>query len=198
MKITKSELKEIIKEEASRFISIQKLKKEKEKINLELKKIMENQEMEEGVIDTIKKTGAKILTPKSVQEKGKKAFDERFEKLKNELKSKGYDDDKVISVDKWGKKVEGLDEKTLRDSAEQNAYKGRLVYKYAPSLKKVVVNFSPGSLTHADTSATGLDESLNINESDIRRIFKEEAIKTEKLKQLQEKAEKLSKELRNL
>jgi transposase len=41
MKITKSELKEIIKEEAIRFISIQKLKKEKEKINYELNKITE-------------------------------------------------------------------------------------------------------------------------------------------------------------
>lgn len=199
MKITKSELKEIIKEEAIRFISIQKLKKEKEKINYELNKITESEELEEDVLGSMKKGFAKFVTPKSTQEQGRKDFEKRLEKLKGEISSKGYEDKDVLTLDKYGKKIEGLNIDALKEAAEQNAYKGRLVYKYSPVFKKVIVNFSPGGLTHADIKDTGMAESFRgLSESQIREIAKDEALKTEKIKKLQEQSEKLIQKLKNL
>lgn len=200
MKITKSELKEIIKEEALRFISIQKLKEEKENIDYQLKKITENEELEEDILGSMKKGFANLVTPKATKEKGKQAFEERLGKLRGELESKGYKDDMVITVSKDGKRIDGLDEDALKSAAEQNAYKGRLVYKYSPRFKKVVVNFSPGKLTHASIGDTGMAESFqgNLSESQIREIAKEEALKAEKIKKLQEQSEKLIEKLKNL
>jgi hypothetical protein len=223
MKITKQELAQIIKEEAQRFMAIKKLESEKAEIERQLNEsYMEEEidEMEEGFLgDVGKKIGgalqagasavqkaaaSKIISPEQ-KAAGKKMFDEKMAKLKSEIQSKGFTDDRIITVDTNGKQIQGLDEKSLNDAAEQYAYQGYLNYGLSKSSGKVVVSFVEGSLTGAGGQGGGkvvktpeLKKEETISESVIRQMIKEEAEKIEKAKALKARANQIKEELKNL
>jgi hypothetical protein len=174
MKITKSELSQIIKEEAERFMKIQNLKKREEELKQHLQEMYdmeegafgkavvsstsekEEEEVEEGFASAlsklagkVQKAGAGAIVSDEKKAEGKKLFDEKLAKLKSELQAKGYTDDKIVTVDANGTKTNGLNEKALIDAAEQNAYQGMLNFGASRATGQVIVSFVEGSLTGA-------------------------------------------------
>jgi hypothetical protein len=221
MKITKSELSQIIKEEAQRFIAIQKLKAEKVEIEKMLNESYVEEDLEEGAFGDaigrgvdrfmggVAKVASRALTSKEEREAGKKNFDKKFSEFKSWLegiKQKGWtDEDVVLTTDTenlkgWNKENE---EKFIKN-ADNFGFIGNLVYKTVPSQNKIIVHFSPGSLSGAGGQGGGVvkkdprQKNENLSESQIRRIAREEAFRAEKLKQLQERADNISKKLNNL
>lgn len=224
MKITKSELSQIIKEEAQRFIAIQRLKSEKAQIEKMLNESYMEEDLEEGAVgDALKrgvdrfmggvaKAASRTLASKEEREAGKKNFDKRFSEFKSwfeGIKEKGWtDEDVVLTTDTenlkgWNKENE---EKFIKN-ADNFGFIGNLVYKTVPSQNKIIVHFSPGSLSGAGGQGGGVvkkdvrhpgQKNESLSESQIRRIAREEAFRAEKLKQLQERADNISKKLNNL
>lgn len=224
MKITKSELSQIIKEEAQRFITIQKLKAEKAEIEkminesyMEEMDYMEGEEyMEEGLGDAVgkflggvQKMGTKIVTNKEERAKAKEQFDKRMSDFKSWLekaKAQGWSDEdvRVATATEELKGWNSENEAKFIKNAENHGYLGNIVFKAVPNRDMIALNFAPGSLTGAGgQGGTSFkkdpnQKNENISESEIRKIVREESFKTEKLKQIQERAEKISKELKNL
>jgi hypothetical protein len=206
MKITKSELSQIIKEEAQRFITIQKLKAEKAEIEQMINESYVDEELDEGVFDFLKSAFAKAKS--EFKEKYKvelknmtdayKAMDVKYidivEDLKNKVKSeykslaekhgiKGANDLGVFHKDLMTL-VEPMDINTFKRQAEKGVSIGDVA--------------SGASAGRKGWTAPKNESVKNISESEIRKIAREEAVKSEKLKQFQERAEKISKELKNL
>jgi hypothetical protein len=220
MKITKSELSKIIKEEAQRFIAIQKLKAEKSEIEKMLNETymeeVSEEELEEGfgdvmgkVVGGVQKAASKMFASEEEREEGKKNFDKKLSDFKSwleGLKGKGWTDEDVVistateNLKGWNEE----NEKKFIKNADNFGFIGNLVYKAIPNQNRIIVHFSPGSLTGAGGQGGGSvkkdprQKNENLSESEIRRIVREEAFKAEKLKQLQERAENISKKLNNL
>lgn len=204
MKITKSELSQIIKEEAQRFITIQKLKSEKTEIEKMLNESYVEGGLGEGVFDFLKgPIGKAVLEFKN---KYKSEIDEMMKAYKS--KDAKYVDfvknlkEKVTSeYRELGKKYEisgvsdsGFFHASLRDLVEPmkvSVFKRQM--ETGTGLEDIVAGSSAG---RKGWTAGKTNESLT--ESDIRQIAREEAVKTGKLKQLQKRAENISKKLNNL
>ena len=217
MKITKEELSQIIKEEAQRFITIKRLEAEKAEIERQLNEsYMEEMEtmeedLDEGVFgkigaalskasDKLQKAGAEAIISDKEKAEGKKAFDEALNKVKPHVQKMteqgGY---KFFTIDKDGKKLEGLDETKLREAAEQYAYQGKLVTKQDIDKGTVISHFVSMSLTGASPQGPNfMKEEGMISESIIRKMIKEEAEKMQKAKELKAKAEEIKNKLKNL
>jgi hypothetical protein len=150
-----------------------------------------------------------LIASKEEREEGKKNFDKKLSDFKNwleGLKGKGWTDEDVVMSTQTGN-LEGWNEeneKKFIKNADNFGFIGNLVYKAIPNQNKIVVHFSPGSLSGAGGQGGGSvkkdprRKDENLSESQIRRIAREEAFRAEKIKQLQERAENISKKLNNL
>lgn len=180
MKITKSELKQIIKEEAERFVKITALEKKKANLTKQINEIYEEESMEESEEENLEELFGfgtkKAMTSDEARTKG-----EAFVK-KEPAKAKVYN--LLDTKDKKGKYL--------------------IFYGFNPGVKYAVWD---NSLEAPDgtkgyfkdsTKYGGPGLQSGMNESEIRKIAKEEVEKTKKIETLKERAEKIAKELKNL
>jgi len=206
MKITKGELSQIIKEEAQRFIAIQKLKAEKVEIEKMLNESYVEEDLGEGALDFLKGKFGKAESEfknkykseidgmmKAYKSKDAKYVDfvenlkekvnSEYQELAKKYEISGVNDMGVFQKSLM-KLVEPMDIPTFKRQMEKGT-----------SIEDIVTGASAGRKGWT-TNKNESTESLS--ESDIRKIAREEAVKTGKLKQLQERAEMISKKLNNL
>jgi hypothetical protein len=210
MKITKSELSQIIKEEAQRFVTIQKLKAEKAEIEKVLNEsyLEEEDELGEGFLDVFKGPFGKAKKEFKEQNAGdiatmKVAYEkynvEKYSELTKKLKEKV-----MTSFATIGKKhgitgsdlsvfrkelmdmVEPMDLDTFKKQAEKGGY------------SMADVAFGSGAGQRGYTTGKKNESFESLSESDIRRIAREESLKATKIQNLQERAGRISRELKNL
>lgn len=204
MKITKSELSQIIKEEAQRFITIQKLKSEKTEIEKMLNESYVEKGLEEGVFDFLKgPIGKAVLEFKNKYKseidemtKAYKSKDAKYVDFVKNLKEKVTSEYRELAkkYEISGVNDTGLFQKSLMDLVEPmkvSVFERQM--ETGTGLEDIVAGSSAG---RKGWTAGKTNESLT--ESDIRQIAREEAVKTGKLKQLQERAEIIYKKLNNL
>ena len=243
MKISKQELNQIIKEEADRFLKIQSLNSEKERIQQELNEnysmeedegveenegieenegveenegieenegveenegIEENEGVEEGLMSMFKKDPKKgeeaiVLAKKAVEaeiDKGQMIEWKGLDKLttgqvvrdltdeeKADLKSRvqSFVDNVLTPKNKW----DGLD--VAKQDIRIVDLKGKPTLAAAYKDRKL-----------AGVSGKFTESNEPISESEIRRIFKEEASRNEKIKELQIQANKIISEIEKI
>ena len=179
MKITKSELTKIIKEEAERFVKINALEKKKENLMKQINEIYEeeSEELEEENLEELFGFGTKkTMTSDEAWTKG-----EAFVK-KEPAKAKVYN---------------------LLDTKDKKR-KYLIFYGFNPGVKYAVWDDSleapDGTKGYFKDSTKygGPGLQSGMNESEIRKIAKEEVEKTKKIETLKERAEKIAQELKNL
>jgi hypothetical protein len=196
MKITKTELSQIIKEEAQRFITIQKLKSEKVKIEKMLNESYVEEELEEELGEGLKDVGRNIMKgAKSVIAPTSAAKDVTKEWISNQesnLVNSAKTDETNF------KRLEAMFKNFLKSEeiggGSMHLYLTPFYNEMGELGKKAAEQRSKGFVSkHSIDIGKG-----GLSESEIRRIAREEAVKTGKLKQLQERAENISRKLKNL
>lgn len=176
MKITKSELKQIIKEEAERFVKINALEKKKANLTKQINEIYEEESEEENLEELFGFGTKKEMTPDEAWAKG-----EALAK-KEPAKAKVYN-----FLDTKDKKRKYL-----------------MFYGFNPGVKYAVwddnLQAPDGTKGYFKDSTKygGPGLQSGMNESEIRKIAKEEVEKTKKIETLKERAEKIAQELKNL
>jgi hypothetical protein len=184
MKITKSELKQIIKEEAERFVKITALEKKKANLTKQINEIYEEESMEE-----------------SMEESEEENLEELF----------GFGTKKAMTSDEAWTKGEAFVKKepakakvyNLLDTKDKKR-KYLIFYGFNPGVKYAVWDDSleapDGTKGYFKDSTKygGPGLQSGMNESEIRKIAKEEVEKTKKIETLKERAEKIAQELKNL
>lgn len=158
MKITKTELKQIIKEEAERYTKLRNLEARKKQLTSQLNEMYkETEEIDESSDYDDEKYGKKPGEPKGHTEDGEAG------RGRPEGQGRGEDVDENIA--------ENLDEPIEGKSVAQN--------------KDAFAN-------------DGMDKDSHINESAIRKIFREEAERAQQSKMLKEEAIKILSEMADM
>jgi hypothetical protein len=176
MKITKSELTKIIKEEAERFVKINALEKKKENLMKQINEIYDEESEEENLEELFGFGTKKAMTSDEAWTKG-----EAFVK-KEPAKAKVYN---------------------LLDTKDKKR-KYMIFYGFNPGVKYAVwddnLEAPDGTKGYFKDSTKygGPGLQSGMNESEIRKIAKEEVEKTKKIETLKERAEKIAQELKNL
>lgn len=196
MKITKGELSQIIKEEAQRFIAIQKLKSEKAQIEKVLNESYMEEDLEEDLEEGLRDVGRSIVRgAKSVVAPGAAAKDvtkEWLSKQDSNLVNSAKTDEASF------KKLDAMFKNYLKSEeiggGSMHLYLTPFYSELGEMGKQAAEKRSKGFVAkHAIDVGKG-----GLSESEIRQIAREEAIRAEKLKQLQERAENISEKLKNL
>lgn len=214
MKISKKELNQIIKEEADRFLKIQSLKSEKERIQQELNEnysmeegedCAENEGIEEGLMDMFKKD------PKKGEEAialAKKAIEAEIDKGEM-IEWKGIDN---LTTGKVVRELTDEEKADLKSRVQsfvdnvltpKNKWDGLDVRKQ--DIRIVDLNGKPKlAAAYKDRKLAGIsgkevtESDEPINENDIRKIFREESRKSEEIKKLKKEANKIISEIKKI
>ena len=219
MKISKQELNQIIKEEADRFLKIKSLKAEKERIQ---KKLNETYNMEENVSEDVdvSVSGDEELSegwlkdlvadPKKKEEARKAAKMEAEAAIKagEIVKWLGRDTAKAKKVigkltDEQTSALMSKIDKVLDVSEKNHGYNSDFFVAMVPGKDEPTLGALPaGPKTKLGQALAAIGGAAagakRMEESEIRRIFREEAEKAEKVKELKEKANQIISEIEKL